>query len=89
MSEPLAELASAIRRKRAMLFVGAGVSMSVGLPSWTQLVRHMREELGLEGQPSGPAPTYQTLAEYYRITRGSIGPLRSWMDRPGASPRSG
>jgi hypothetical protein len=25
--------------------------------------------------------TYQTLAEYYRIKHGSVGPLRSWLDR--------
>jgi len=81
MTSTLDDLARSIRDRKVLLFAGAGLSMSVGLPSWNQLVRHMREELGLEGQPSGPAPTYQTLAEYYRITRGSIGPLRSWMDR--------
>ena len=75
------DLAGSIRRRQAILFAGAGLSMSVGLPSWGQLVRHMREELGLEDHALGPTPTYQTLAEYYRITRGSIGPLRSWMDR--------
>ena len=75
------DLARSIHRRQAILFAGAGLSMSVGLPSWGQLVRHMREELGLDDSSLGPTPTYQTLAEYYRITRGSIGPLRSWMDR--------
>jgi hypothetical protein len=81
MYEPLDELAESIRQRRAILFAGAGLSMSVGLPSWSELIDHMRQELGLEPQGPAPAATYQTLAEYYRLTRGSIGPLRSWMDR--------
>jgi hypothetical protein len=75
------ELALSIKQRRAILFVGAGVSMSVGLPSWRKLVQHMTDELGLEGPPGQDGLTYQTLAEYFRIKEGSIGPLRSWMDR--------
>lgn len=76
----LDELATAISRRKAILFVGAGVSMSVGLPSWAAMVQHMAEDLeippaALEGV------SYQTLAEFYRLRSGSIGPLRSWMDR--------
>jgi len=78
MHAPIDELARLIRARKVILFAGAGLSMSVGLPSWNELVAHMRRELGLE--PEGRA-SYQTLAEYYRLTRGSIGPLRSWMDR--------
>ncbi len=56
--------------------------MSVGLPSWRALIEHMGSELGLDPDLflSGDA-SYQTLAEYYRLQKGSIGPLRSWMDR--------
>jgi hypothetical protein len=54
--------------------------MSVGLPSWSQLIKHMRAELDLPPD-SGVSNSYQTLAEYYRLKHGSIGPLRSWMDR--------
>lgn len=80
MQDHLEALAAAIRERRAMLFVGAGVSISVGLPSWSMIVKHMAEELDI------PAPilegiSYQTLAEFYRLRSGSIGPLRSWMDR--------
>jgi hypothetical protein len=78
----LDDLARAIHQRNAILFVGAGVSMSVGLPSWHSLVKHMAEELGLPSDVIGTGEiSYQTLAEFYKLQAGSIGPLRSWMDR--------
>jgi hypothetical protein len=80
--DPLDDLAAAIKDRSVILFVGAGVSMSVGLPSWKMLINHMAEELGLDLTEEGPdVASYQSLAEYYRLKQGSIGPLRSWMDR--------
>lgn len=75
------ELVAATRARRVILFAGAGVSMSVGLPSWTELIKYMRAELGLPDEHGKSGVTYQTLAEFYRLRQGSIGPLRSWMDR--------
>lgn len=76
------ELVEAVRERRAILFVGAGLSMSVGLPSWQEFIDHLGRELGLQAEDVlGPNTSYHTLAEYYRIEQGSIGPLRSWMDR--------
>jgi len=73
-------LAASVSKRQAILFAGAGVSMSVGLPSWRQFIEHMSSELNID--PSVMERTnYQTLAEYYRIKHGSIGPLRSWLDR--------
>jgi hypothetical protein len=75
-------LAQSIRNRRTILFVGAGVSRSVGLPSWQQLIDRMGQELGLDKETLDESGnSYQTLAEFYRISRGSIGSLRSWMDR--------
>ena len=74
-----AQLVEAVRERRCILFAGAGVSMSVGLPSWSELIRHMRKELGLDAASTHAG--YQALAEYYRLSQGSIGALRSWMDR--------
>lgn len=85
MPDPTAEidqLAHAIRERRAILFVGAGVSMSVGLPSWDRLIVHMKEQLNLDADElTNWQGSYQTLAEYYQLKMGSLGPLRSWMDR--------
>lgn len=75
------ELAAAVRDRRVLLFAGAGLSMSVGLPSWHELIDHMKRELGLDDMPHQSGWSYQTLSEYYRLKNGSIGPLRSWMDR--------
>lgn len=75
------------RNRRLILFVGAGVSMGLGLPSWRQLVDHMATELGFESDAFRSYGSELTLAEYYRITKGQIGPLRSWMDREWHSPR--
>ncbi len=85
MKPDFSDLADAVRNRTAMLFAGAGVSMSIGLPSWSELITHLQSELGLES--IDPRINYYTLAEYYRLLQGSIGPLRSWMDRTWAVSR--
>ncbi len=75
-------LADAIKRRHAILFVGAGVSMAVGLPSWQTLVDHLLKELELDPDViDGLNDGYQMLAEFYRLKHGGMGPLRSWLDR--------
>jgi len=81
------DLVCAIRERRAILFAGAGVSMTVGLPSWATLIGHMCQELGLDPALARSDINYFTLAEYYRLKQGSIGPLRSWMDRNWTIPQ--
>ncbi|MCK1741192.1 SIR2 family protein [Bradyrhizobium sp. 139] len=76
------ELVAAVRQRSAVLFVGAGPSISVGLPSWQSLIDHLTKELSLDPSDLASSPaSHYSLAEYYRIVHGSIGPLRSWMDR--------
>jgi hypothetical protein len=61
--------------------------MTVGLPSWQTLIEHMAEQLGLTiDSADAQNINYFTLAEYYRLRQGSIGPLRSWMDRHWSIP---
>src|SRR4051812_6103472 len=49
--KPMVEdLARAIRNRQAILFAGAGVSMTVGLPSWRTLVEHIGQELCLDAE---------------------------------------
>jgi hypothetical protein len=76
------ELKGAIKKKQAILFAGAGVSAVLGAPTWGELINHIGEELGFESDVFRSLSTnYLTLAEFYKIKRGSIGPLRSWMDK--------
>src|SRR5437879_1574054 len=75
------ELIEAYRARRLILFVGAGVSIILGLPSWRELVHHVAQELGFDPDIYRTFGTDLALAEFYRTVKGQIGPLRSWMDR--------
>lgn len=75
-------LAREIRDKKVILFVGAGLSRPLGLPSWEELIKHMAEDLGFDPEVLvGPGADYLQIAEFYKLRKGSIGELRSWMDK--------
>ncbi|HVK11565.1 MAG TPA: SIR2 family protein [Gemmataceae bacterium] len=74
------ELVNGLRTGNALLFVGAGVSMNLGIPSWAELTAHIAERLGRDPAELRGLGDPQTLAEFYALQTGSIGPLRSWMD---------
>ncbi|HEX7636147.1 MAG TPA: SIR2 family protein [Noviherbaspirillum sp.] len=75
------ELLDAHRTGKLMLFVGAGVSANLGLPSWNALIEHIAEELGYDPKIFSTYGNALALAEFYKKKRGGLGPLRSWMDR--------
>lgn len=76
------ELARDIRDKRVVLFAGAGLSIPLGLPSWKELMSYMASDLGYDPDVLvRPGADYLQLAEFYKLEKDSIGPLRSWMDR--------
>lgn len=75
------ELAAAVQEGRIILFVGAGVSMDLGLPSsWEALIDRIAGELGRDPQDYKKLGEFYALAEYYRIQKGGFGDLLRWMD---------
>lgn len=78
MSEqPLVE---AIRNRTAIGFVGAGFSISLGLPSFSNLVDELATDLGYDPELFRSFGQPWTLAEYYKIRQSGIGELRSRLD---------
>lgn len=74
------ELRSSINEGNVILFVGAGISATLGLPNWSQLISHISSELGYDDRIFKKYGDSLTLAEFYEINKGHIGELRSWMD---------
>jgi NAD-dependent SIR2 family protein deacetylase len=64
---------------RLILFVGGGVSQSLGLPDFRALVRHLADDLGFPSE-SLTTDEYAVIAEAYLLKHGKLGPLRAWMD---------
>ncbi|MEY8199435.1 MAG: SIR2 family protein [Colwellia sp.] len=75
------QLLSSFKQGNVILFVGAGVSMNLGLPSWSDLIDKIAKDLNYDPDIYKTFGDNYALAEYYRLQKGSIGPLRSWMDR--------
>lgn len=75
------QLFEAYKQNNVILFVGAGVSMGLGIPSWNALINKIAEELGYDPEIYSTFGDHLALAEYYRLKQGNIGRLRSWMDR--------
>jgi NAD-dependent SIR2 family protein deacetylase len=62
-------------------FIGAGLSMRLGLPAFSSLIDIIAVQLGYDPEVYRMNGNYWQLAEYYVAVKGSIGPLRSEMDR--------
>jgi hypothetical protein len=75
------ELMNELAKGRVILFVGAGLSRPLKLPSWDQLMGHFANDLGFAPEIFLQSADNMILAEYYTLVKGPIGPLRGWMDR--------
>jgi len=74
------ELIEDIRKGKVILFVGAGVSRILELPSFRELIDHIAQELDFDPELFHDLGDHLTLAEFYKLQTGALGPLRSWMD---------
>jgi hypothetical protein len=82
------ELLEAYRTGKLMLFVGAGVSANLALPTWSELIDHIAIDLGYDPKIFSTYGSPLALAEYYKRKKGSLGALRSWMDREWHNPKT-
>jgi len=64
--------------KRLIPFIGAGLSMPLGLPSWEALIKELAEELDWDSDVFVLHGNYLQLAEYFEIEK-SLGDLRLFL----------
>lgn len=62
-------------------FIGSGLSARFGFPNWSGLIDIIARELGWDPEVFRLSGNFLQLAEYYVVTKGSIGPLRSKLDK--------
>jgi hypothetical protein len=79
--EAVATLRTLRRDRRLIPFIGAGPSIPLRLTSWSRLIDTLAKQLGYDPEVYKLNGTKLQLAEYYVAVKGSIGPLRSEMDR--------
>lgn len=83
----LHELLREHKKGNVILFVGAGVSANLNIPTWNELINHIASELGYDPDIYRTFGDNYSLAEYYKVKVGSIGPLLNWLDRNWHSPK--
>jgi len=76
----LSELLREHEKENVVLFVGSGVSANLNLPTWNDLIDYIAKELGYDPDIYRTFGDNYALAEYYKVEKGTIGPLRSWLD---------
>ena len=67
---PLPGLIDALRERRCVLFVGAGLSAGAGLPNWQKLIQELAESLGIGQVTRDDRDYYLDLAQWYVEKRG-------------------
>lgn len=64
------QIARLIKDNKLMLFIGAGISNSVELPTWDDLIKKLGNDLGYEADIFKCYGNYMLLAEYYKLING-------------------
>lgn len=75
------EVKDALAKGELMLFAGAGVSMNLGLPSWSGLIDKMAGDIGFDPHLFQRMGKFPSLAEYYEIEKGGRIEIVEWMKR--------
>lgn len=75
INSDVSELAKQIAAKQVILFVGAGVSMNMGYPSFKQLMDKLALRLEFDPAVFHTLGDYLSLAEYFAITKEGLAEL--------------
>ncbi len=77
--DEIKELAELIKDDKVMLFVGAGISKNVGLPSWGDLIDKLSESCGISPELFECYGEFLSLAEFYEYYDKDLFRLKKWM----------
>lgn len=77
MKDVQEELAIQLARGQVIPFVGAGVSMSLGLPSYGSLIQELGDHIGFDGAIFEQLGDYLTLAEFYHLRKNGLQELQA------------
>ena len=80
------DLSESLRNGQLILFIGAGVSMSLGLPSYSKLIHEIGEQLEYDGEVFHGLGDYLTLAEYYHLKKKGLKELQDYMRKKWEKP---
>lgn len=72
------QLKESIQKGNTILFVGAGISASVQLPNWNELIEYLAQDLGYDPDVFKEYGNYLALAEYY-LQEKTFKNLQKWM----------
>ncbi len=68
--ENIRKIREAIDRNKLVVFVGAGVSMNSGLPSWSGLIKQFALSMDIDSNKDFNSEDYLRIAQYYYNQRG-------------------
>jgi SIR2-like domain len=74
-----ASLVDDLKKRRVLLFAGAGLSAILGLPNWAGLIVKMAKDLGFDPELFERLGTYPSLAEYYLSQKPDRAVLARWL----------
>lgn len=67
--EIIQEILERITEEKLILFIGAGVSANVGIPTWNELINTLSKELGYDSEVFNLLGDNLELAEYYSLIK--------------------
>lgn len=75
------ELLKAAKERKLLLFVGAGLSANLGLPTWSQLIATVARDLDMDPDVAALHGDFLQIAECLYLRKQGLGDLRSRLDK--------